>query len=132
MHYNTFSIAAASAVLLAASSSSAAILPVTGNNNHKAGSVARVALVRNENGQLAHLKRSGGINLERRADTASLYNALGREYFIEVGIGTPAQSFNLTLDTGRYIFFVLEILKPLTIVLMIINLFLFFLFGILL
>ena len=30
-----------------------------------------------------------------------LLNANSREYLIEVGIGTPPQKFNLTLDTGR-------------------------------
>ncbi|KAI8062713.1 aspartic peptidase domain-containing protein [Gongronella butleri] len=30
----------------------------------------------------------------------ALYNANGREYMIQVGIGSPAQTFNLTLDTG--------------------------------
>lgn len=29
-----------------------------------------------------------------------LFNAFGREYLIEVQVGTPAQAFNLTLDTG--------------------------------
>lgn len=72
----------------------AAAVPVTENNN-----VIRLPLVRNENGQLAHLKRG---MLEKRADKQALYNAVGREYMVEIGVGTPAQKFNLTLDTGRY------------------------------
>lgn len=32
-----------------------------------------------------------------------LFNANAREYLIELGIGTPPQLFNVTLDTGRYI-----------------------------
>ncbi|KAI9313532.1 aspartic peptidase domain-containing protein [Dichotomocladium elegans] len=55
----------------------------------------RLPLRRNENGQLAAVKR-----LSKRASGQSIYNAIGREYLIEVGIGTPAQMFNLTLDTG--------------------------------
>lgn len=73
----------------------AAVLPVTEKNNN----VIRLPLVRNENGQLAHLKRG---MLEKRADKTALYNAVGREYMVEIGVGTPAQKFNLTLDTGRY------------------------------
>lgn len=30
-----------------------------------------------------------------------LYNANAKEYLIEIGIGSPAQLFNVTLDTGR-------------------------------
>ncbi|ORX58327.1 acid protease [Hesseltinella vesiculosa] len=30
----------------------------------------------------------------------SIYNANGREYMIEISVGTPGQSFNLTMDTG--------------------------------
>jgi hypothetical protein len=32
-----------------------------------------------------------------------LYNANAREYLIEIGVGTPPQKFNVTLDTGRYV-----------------------------
>lgn len=30
-----------------------------------------------------------------------LFNANAREYLIEIGLGTPPQMFNVTLDTGR-------------------------------
>lgn len=30
-----------------------------------------------------------------------LFNVNAREYFIEIGLGTPTQKFNVTLDTGR-------------------------------
>lgn len=30
-----------------------------------------------------------------------LYNANAREYLVQIGIGTPPQLFNVTLDTGR-------------------------------
>lgn len=33
-----------------------------------------------------------------------LYNANAREYLVQIGIGTPPQLFNVTLDTGRYIY----------------------------
>ncbi|KAK4512495.1 uncharacterized protein ATC70_003196 [Mucor velutinosus] len=39
--------------------------------------------------------------LRKRANNSvSLYNANGKEYLIEIGIGTPPQFFNVTLDTG--------------------------------
>jgi hypothetical protein len=31
----------------------------------------------------------------------SLYNDLGSQYLINIGIGTPVQNFTVTLDTGR-------------------------------
>lgn len=30
-----------------------------------------------------------------------LYNANAREYLVQIGVGTPPQLFNVTLDTGR-------------------------------
>lgn len=41
--------------------------------------------------------------LERRADEfqAPLYNDQGSQYLINVDIGSPAQTFAVTLDTGR-------------------------------
>lgn len=59
--------------------------------------IVRLPLTRNEAGHLAQLRS----NFDKRADTQTLYNALGREYLIEVGVGSPEQKFNLTLDTGR-------------------------------
>lgn len=38
---------------------------------------------------------------KRDTKAASLINASGKEYLVEVGVGTPPQYFNLTLDTGR-------------------------------
>lgn len=38
---------------------------------------------------------------KRDMSGAQLYNANGKEYLVEVGVGTPPQLFNLTLDTGR-------------------------------
>ncbi|GAN08431.1 gastricsin-like isoform X1 [Mucor ambiguus] len=37
---------------------------------------------------------------KRANNDISLYNANGKEYLIEIGIGTPPQFFNVTLDTG--------------------------------
>lgn len=46
--------------------------------------------------------------LSKRDDTTiasiPLYNANSRQYLIEIGIGTPPQYFNVTLDTGRYVY----------------------------
>lgn len=38
---------------------------------------------------------------KRDSFNASLYNDEGSQYLIDVSIGTPAQSFSVTLDTGR-------------------------------
>ncbi|KAI8644837.1 aspartic peptidase domain-containing protein [Parasitella parasitica] len=37
---------------------------------------------------------------KRAINDISLYNANGKEYLIEIGIGSPPQFFNVTLDTG--------------------------------
>jgi hypothetical protein len=39
---------------------------------------------------------------KRDTFTSSLLNVNGKEYLVEVGVGTPPQTFNVTLDTGRY------------------------------
>ena len=51
---------------------------------------------------LKQLDRSRG-DLQKRdgSNKVPLYNANGKEYLIEVGVGTPPQYFNLTMDTGR-------------------------------
>lgn len=42
-------------------------------------------------------------NLQKRDPFhTSLYNDEGSQYLVQVGIGTPAQNFIVTLDTGRY------------------------------
>lgn len=48
-------------------------------------------------------KSPTNLNRFNKRDTnkASLINANGQEYLVEVGVGTPPQYFNLTLDTGR-------------------------------
>lgn len=38
---------------------------------------------------------------KRATNNAALINASGKEYLLEVGVGTPPQIFNLTMDTGR-------------------------------
>lgn len=38
---------------------------------------------------------------KRGSFSSSLYNDAGSQYIIEVSIGTPAQNFSVTLDTGR-------------------------------
>jgi hypothetical protein len=39
---------------------------------------------------------------KRDAFKSSLYNSEGSLYLISVSIGTPPQTFDLALDTGRY------------------------------
>ena len=50
--------------------------------------------VRNYNGRLAEAKRG----LSKRQEAA---NVRGSEFLIEIGVGTPPQKFNVTMDTGR-------------------------------
>ncbi|KAI9320502.1 aspartic peptidase domain-containing protein [Dichotomocladium elegans] len=92
MHLVT--VASAALIALFAAADAAAVPPSPSSSQE---GIIRLPLIRNENGQWASLKRGG---LSKRAEKASLYNAFGREYMLEVGIGTPAQRFNLTLDTG--------------------------------
>ncbi|KAI8988764.1 aspartic peptidase domain-containing protein [Pilobolus umbonatus] len=46
------------------------------------------------------IKRDGSRLNSRDYIGVSLYNANAREYLIELGVGTPVQYFNVTLDTG--------------------------------
>jgi hypothetical protein len=45
-------------------------------------------------------KRNEGLT-KRDPFLASLYNDQGSQYLIDISIGTPAQTFAVTLDTGR-------------------------------
>lgn len=49
--------------------------------------------------------RSGNVDPAslRKRDPFSgpLYNDQGSQYLVEVGVGTPAQNFTVTFDTGR-------------------------------
>ncbi|KAG2225245.1 hypothetical protein INT45_001468 [Circinella minor] len=57
-----------------------------------------VPLVRNQEGHLSQIRRS--VKEKRQVHKEPLFNAAGREFLIEVDIGTPAQRFNVTMDTG--------------------------------
>ncbi|KAI8343000.1 aspartic peptidase domain-containing protein [Chlamydoabsidia padenii] len=58
---------------------------------------ARAPLIRNEQARQL-LRQSIKNNQFRKREP--LLNADGREYLVQVGVGTPPQVFNLTLDTG--------------------------------
>lgn len=58
----------------------------------------RAPLIRNEQARQL-LRQSIAANQFRKRE--QLLNADGREYLVQVGVGTPPQVFNLTLDTGR-------------------------------
>ncbi|KAI9272617.1 aspartic peptidase domain-containing protein [Phascolomyces articulosus] len=57
-----------------------------------------VPLVRNREGHLAQIRRS--VKEKRQGSSEPLFNLAGREFFLEVDIGTPPQKFNVTMDTG--------------------------------
>lgn len=62
----------------------------------------RLPIKRRENiAAAAATTRKHGKFGKRANNDISLYNANGKEYLIEIGIGTPPQFFNVTLDTGR-------------------------------
>ncbi|GAA5810878.1 hypothetical protein MFLAVUS_004306 [Mucor flavus] len=51
---------------------------------------------------------------KRATNNAALINASGKEYLLEVGVGTPPQIFNLTMDTGSADFWVPSTACPTT------------------
>lgn len=48
-----------------------------------------------------HYKNDNELLKRQTISSISLYNANSRQYLIEIGVGTPPQLFNVTLDTGR-------------------------------
>lgn len=70
-------------------------------NTQNKGSIITVPMLRNPKGYMGTLRSSIG-KLDRRQNAEQLYNAAGREYLVEIEVGTPPQKFNVTLDTGRY------------------------------
>jgi hypothetical protein len=46
---------------------------------------------------------NGLQSLHKRQFTEKLYNDFGSIYIININIGTPPQTFQVALDTGRYI-----------------------------
>ncbi|CAO0801695.1 unnamed protein product [Mucor circinelloides] len=63
----------------------------------------RIPIKRKENIAVSAHKHKLG---KRANNDISLYNANGKEYLIEIGIGSPPQFFNVTLDTGSADFWV--------------------------
>ncbi|KAI8339323.1 aspartic peptidase domain-containing protein [Blakeslea trispora] len=51
-------------------------------------------------------KYRGDLQKRDGSNKIPLYNANGKEYLIEVGVGTPPQYFNLTIDTGSADFWI--------------------------
>ncbi|CAO3624706.1 unnamed protein product [Cunninghamella blakesleeana] len=62
--------------------------------------IIRVPIQRNPHSLSVLKKRLNNENNNQLDKRELLFNAFGREYLIEVQVGTPAQAFNLTLDTG--------------------------------
>lgn len=50
---------------------------------------------------ISAFQKKSGLS-KRDPFMASLYNDAGSQYLVDVSIGTPAQEFSVTLDTGRY------------------------------
>lgn len=70
-------------------------------NHNDSPKLLRIPIKRKENlAPTSNDKKFG----KRANNDVSLYNANGKEYLIEIGIGTPPQFFNVTLDTGRYLY----------------------------
>ncbi|KAI8390986.1 aspartic peptidase domain-containing protein [Radiomyces spectabilis] len=88
-------IAIASVIALVISATNAASLPPPQKNGF-----IRLPLQRVPTTGVTGVHRSA--LLKRDKTTVPLLNEWGREYVIEVGIGTPPQKFNVTLDTGSF------------------------------
>lgn len=50
---------------------------------------------------ISALQKRNGMDKRDGGFSTSLYNDAGSQYIIQVSIGTPAQNFSVTLDTGR-------------------------------
>lgn len=65
--------------------------------------IIRAPIIRNpRQGNVLEVARKRYQSMQKRAEyNAPLYNDQGSQYLINVDIGTPAQTFAVTLDTGR-------------------------------
>jgi hypothetical protein len=50
---------------------------------------------------ISSIQKRNEALIKRDPFMASLYNDQGSQYLIDISIGTPAQNFSVTLDTGR-------------------------------
>lgn len=86
-----------SAAVLATSSVYCSPIDSSTTNNHDEPKLVRLPLIRRPH--------SGNIDpgslRKRDPFSATLYNDQGSQYLVEVGVGTPAQQFTVTFDTGR-------------------------------
>jgi hypothetical protein len=97
-----FAILAASATVASAADSAPAVTFEDGIRtpiirNPRLGNPLEVAKQRYQSIQ----KRNAHQFNKRDPYQAALYNDQGSQYLINVGIGTPNQTFAVTLDTGR-------------------------------
>lgn len=93
-------ITSALALLVAASAVTAT--PISASDDGKP--LVRLPLVRKPRtvDMLTARRQRSSPHLNKRDPfQTSLYNDEGSQYLVEVGIGSPAQNFTVTLDTGR-------------------------------
>ncbi|KAI8890249.1 acid protease [Backusella circina FSU 941] len=72
-------------------------------NDRQVDGIIRAPIIRNPNVNLLEVAKRRYQRLQKRDGgvfNGSLYNDQGSQYLIEVGIGNPAQTFPVTLDTG--------------------------------
>lgn len=53
---------------------------------------------------ISSIQNKNAALVKRDPFLASLFNDQGTQYIVNIDIGTPPQSFSVTLDTGRYIY----------------------------
>ena len=68
-------------------------------NNDK---TVTLTLLRNHE-SILDSRKAAILRKRQSVESAPLHNLYGREYNVEIGIGTPPQLFNITIDTGRYV-----------------------------
>ncbi|KAI7849569.1 aspartic peptidase domain-containing protein [Circinella umbellata] len=72
------------------------------NNNDK---TITFTLLQNHPSTLGSLK-AAVLKKRQSVESVPLQNLYGREYNVEIGIGTPPQRFNVTIDTGSSLFWI--------------------------
>jgi hypothetical protein len=73
-------------------------------NDRQVDGIIRAPIIRNPKVDLLEVAKRRYQRFQKRDGSGhdgALYNDQGSQYLIEVDIGSPAQTFPVTLDTGR-------------------------------